>query len=143
MNRYSQIKGKIKFSFWIMLFIFSCSKADTQEKDCTITFVNIVGNWSWNKIEILENGIFKDYTSTIESCQKDDYFTFLSNKRYFRVDAGQKCSTPIIETGFWDYSNNLFYLDFQIAEVLNYDCTLLTIKTTRSGITYRITYKRI
>lgn len=135
--------NKFNYVVWLILLLFSCSKSDTQEKDCSITFTNMVGNWTWSKIEILENGIFKDFTSTIEPCQKDDYFIFSTNKTYSRVDAGQKCSIPIVESGSWDFTNNLFYVDNQVAEILSYDCTFLSVKTTRSGITYRITYKRV
>jgi hypothetical protein len=121
---------------------FSCSKPEDENNNCIISVNTISGNWTWEKFEILDNGTFVDIYSSFELCQRDDYFSFLSNKTYTRVDAGQQCTPPILESGTWDYRNNSFYIDNQAAEVLNYDCQRLTVKTTKAGITYRITYKR-
>lgn len=130
----------LAFSFASLL---SCSKSEDKQTECPISFSNMVGNWKWEKVEVFQNGSFKDYTSTIEACQKDDYFSFLSNKTYVRVDAGIKCSPPIVESGIWDYQNNSFIVDNQMVEIVRFNCSTATFISFRGGEKYRFTYVKL
>jgi hypothetical protein len=104
------VNSKLKFSiivFGIFTLFTQCSKSDSTEPNanCTLTESFVVGKWQFEKVEVKQNGVYVDYTSQIEPCQKDDYFLFNSNGTYSRVDAGLKCTSPIVENGTWKIIN--------------------------------------
>jgi hypothetical protein len=125
----------------------SCKKStgdnNSGQNSCTISVTTGVGKWRIEKAEYQQGSVFVDLTSSIELCQKDDYWDFLPNKTFSRVDFGVRCSSPIIENGTWDVISGALVVNGVSREVLSFDCLRLKVLTVEQGITYRYTWIKI
>ena len=106
----SRVAISITLIGYVFLFV-TCSKStiDSSSSSCSLSPAFVLGKWQIEKAELKENGGYRDLTSSIEPCQKDDYFIFNSNGTITRVDAGNACSRPKVENGTWSFSNGKFY----------------------------------
>jgi hypothetical protein len=99
-----------------ILTIFSCTKGHDSTVNggngastCILSSSYCLGKWQFEKIEMKENGVFRDITSQFELCDRDDYFLFKSDGTYSRVEAGTVCNITRSETGTWSFVNGKLY----------------------------------
>ncbi len=144
------IKMKSNYLFFLTIIFIpfsSCSKGDSSSSIgvnslCTLSASYIPGKWQIEKLEIKENGVFRDITSQFELCDRDDYFLFKSDGTYSRVESGTVCSISHTETGSWSFVNGRFYSNGTEEIVTIINCNKCVRELTNSQ-TYRYTMNRL
>ncbi len=148
------MKTKILASLLFLSLIFSCKKNNNNSSDCSKTMAAISGTYSIFKVEIGNNGVFTDATSSIDDCSKDDRLSLNSNGTTNYQDLGVKCSPPGDGTGTWSISsagkmtitdNSGGVSDISVADITSYDCTFLVLTETdpsAPGVELRVTFKK-
>lgn len=148
------MKTKILASLILLLIIFSCKKNSNNSSDCSKTMASIAGTYSIFKVEIGNNGVFTDATSSIDDCNRDDKLSLNSNGTTSYQDLGTKCSPAEDGTGTWSISsagkitisdNNGGASSVTVADITSYDCTFLVVTQSdpsTPAVQIRTTFKK-
>ncbi len=90
----------------LLIFFSSCKKEKTKDE-------LLLGDWRMNALtadppQVVNGVVITDWYSQLEDCDKDNYYTFNSNKTYKFDEGATNCDSldPQNISGNWQFLNN-------------------------------------
>jgi len=130
----------MKYAFLILVLsttLLSCSKDDEQFKRDALT----TGTWKLtvSETDYNKDGVYEEDTYAIlDSCIKDNIYTFQADGSEIIDDGSTKCDYPQIMTSSWSFNDNQTWIEFG---GVNYQIEELNAATFR--VKARVSYNII